>query len=149
MKFLSLKKIKNVFFLKLSNLPMPGHAWRPFFVRLGGIQVVDYKKTFFGENIGWDTVNPELIIVESGVRITAGCTILTHFIDPKTGDYRDGTVLLKKGAFVGTKSIITKPVTIGRYAVIGAGSVVTKDIPDGEVWAGNPARCIGKSKIWD
>lgn len=37
-----------------------------------------------------------------------------------------------------------KPVTIGEDAIVGAGSVVTKDIPAGEVWAGNPARFIRK-----
>ena len=37
-------------------------------------------------------------------------------------------------------------VSIGNNVVIGAGSVVTKDIPDGEVWAGNPARFIQSTK---
>lgn len=148
MKYLSFRKLKNVFFLKMSNLPMPGHVWRPFFVRLGGIKIRDYKRTFIGENIGWDTVNPELIVVERNVRITAGTSILTHFIDPETGGYRNGQVVIKEGAFIGTKSIITKPIIIGKGAVIGAGSVVTKDIPDNEVWAGNPARFIKKSNFW-
>ena len=48
-----------------------------------------------------------------------------------------------EGAFVGAHSIILKGVTIGRHSVIGAGSVVTKDVPDGEIWAGNPAKKIG------
>ena len=39
---------------------------------------------------------------------------------------------------------IEKPVTIGENAVVGAGSVVTKDIPDGEIWAGTPAKFIKK-----
>ena len=38
--------------------------------------------------------------------------------------------------------MILKGVTIGARAVIGAGSVVTKDVPDGEIWAGNPAKRI-------
>ncbi|WP_443029399.1 acyltransferase [Sporofaciens musculi] len=37
-----------------------------------------------------------------------------------------------------------KGVTIGRHSVIGAGSVVTKDVPDKEIWGGNPARYIKK-----
>lgn len=51
-------------------------------------------------------------------------------------------VLIKEGAFIGACSIILKGVTVGKHSIVGAGSVVTKDIPDGEVWAGNPARCV-------
>lgn len=46
------------------------------------------------------------------------------------------------GAFIGGNSIILKGVKIGKNSVVGAGSVVTRDIPDGEIWAGNPARKI-------
>jgi acetyltransferase-like isoleucine patch superfamily enzyme len=41
-------------------------------------------------------------------------------------------------------TMICKPVTIGEGAIVGAMSVVTKDIPTNEVWAGNPARFIKK-----
>lgn len=51
---------------------------------------------------------------------------------------------IRKGAFVGTKTIICNAVTIGEGAIVGAGSIVTKNIPDNEVWAGNPARFIKK-----
>lgn len=70
--------------------------------------------------------------------------ILTHFINPLTGRYTSGEVHIKQNAFIGANVIITKPVTIGEDAVVGAGSIVTKDIPDGEVWAGNPAKFIRK-----
>ena len=49
-----------------------------------------------------------------------------------------------KGAFIGADVIIMKGVTIGEKSVIGAGSVVTKSVPPGEVWAGNPARFVYK-----
>lgn len=53
---------------------------------------------------------------------------------------------IKKGAQIGVNSSILPFVTIGEYAVIGAGSVVTKDIPPYSVAYGNPARVRGKIK---
>ena len=50
--------------------------------------------------------------------------------------------LVKKGAKIGANSTILPGVTIGENAMIGAGSVVTKSVPDGEVWVGNPAHDI-------
>lgn len=59
-------------------------------------------------------------------------------------DIETKPILIKKSAFIGAESIILKGVTVGEKAVIGAGSVVTCDIPEGELWAGNPARFIRK-----
>ena len=53
-------------------------------------------------------------------------------------------VIIKDGAFIGAHCIILKGVTIGEESIVGAGSVVTKDIPNGEIWAGNPAKYIRK-----
>ena len=49
--------------------------------------------------------------------------------------------------FIGVDTVICKPVTIGDGAVIGAGSVVTKNIPPYELWAGVPARFIKKLNL--
>ena len=53
-------------------------------------------------------------------------------------------IVIKDGAFIGAHSVILKGVTIGEKSIVGAGSVVTNDIPDGEIWAGNPAKFIKK-----
>lgn len=53
-------------------------------------------------------------------------------------------IRVKEGAWIGGHVIVLKGVTIGRNSVVGAGSVVTKDIPDNELWAGNPAKFIRK-----
>ena len=51
-------------------------------------------------------------------------------------------IVIKDYAWIGSKSVILPGVTIGENAVVGAGSVVTKDVPDNVVVAGNPARII-------
>lgn len=56
-------------------------------------------------------------------------------------------VTIKDYAFVGADAIVMKGVTIGEKARIGAGSVVTKNVPDGEIWAGNPAKKIGEIEL--
>lgn len=47
---------------------------------------------------------------------------------------------IKQGAWIGSGAIVLGGVTIGKHAVVGAGSVVTKDVKDGAIVAGNPAR---------
>jgi acetyltransferase-like isoleucine patch superfamily enzyme len=55
-------------------------------------------------------------------------------------DWRLETTLIKKGASIGSGSTILAGVTVGENAIVGAGSVVTKDIPSDTIVAGNPAR---------
>jgi len=55
-------------------------------------------------------------------------------------------VIIGKDGFIGSNSIILPGVTIGEGAVIGANSVVTKDVPPEVIVAGNPARFIRKLK---
>ena len=96
------------------------------------------------------------IIIGNYVNIGAGCVIVdSNFHSLNWRDRLDGTdiskkknapVVIKDLAFIGTHSIILKGVTIGEKSIIGAGSVVTHNIPDGEIWAGNPAKFIKKIK---
>ncbi|MBF0493902.1 MAG: N-acetyltransferase [Candidatus Omnitrophica bacterium] len=60
-------------------------------------------------------------------------------------DWKVVKTLVKKGASIGTSTTILCGITIGRNALVGAGSVVTKDVPDNTVVAGNPARVLRKT----
>ena len=59
-------------------------------------------------------------------------------------DWAVATTLVKKGASIGSGSTILANVTIGEDAIIGAGSVVTKDVPPNTIVAGNPAKILRK-----
>lgn len=63
-------------------------------------------------------------------------------ISQKDDDIKCKDVIIKDGVFIGAHSIILKGVTIGENSIIGAGSVVSKDIPDNEIWGGNPVQFI-------
>ena len=89
------------------------------------------------------------IIIGDRCTVTYGCVILSHDrskkrIYPKDRDRGKGFVRLGNDVFVGVNSVILCDVTIGDYSIVGAGSVVTKDVPPGVVVAGNPARVIRK-----
>ena len=51
-------------------------------------------------------------------------------------------VILEKNVWIGDSAIVCKGVTIGENSIIGAGSVVTKDVPKNSVYAGNPAKLV-------
>lgn len=107
------------------------------------------------------TLNPNNFI-DDGCRIHAGCfleettlgkrvflgpnVVFTDDPHPKSPPFRTcmkGAVL-EEGVAVGGNVTILPHVRIGKHALIGAGSVVTKDIPSFEVWVGSPARFLKK-----
>ena len=57
---------------------------------------------------------------------------------------RSSPIIIEDDVFIGANSIILKGVSIGQGSIVGAGSVVTKNIPPMEIWAGNPAKFIRK-----
>ncbi len=72
--------------------------------------------------------------------------VFTNVINPRSAVNRRGQyskTLVKKGASIGANATIVCGNNIGRYAFIGAGSVVTKEVPDYALLVGNPARHIG------
>lgn len=94
---------------------------------------------------------PYLIEIGDHVQITNGTKIFTHgggwvFRDifPKL-DYF-GKVIIKNNVYIGNNSLIMPGITIGSDVIIGAGSVVTRSIPDGKIVAGNPAKIVGDTK---
>lgn len=85
-----------------------------------------------------DKTNPKGINIDNFTMITAGVCILTHdFVNQVHKD-----TFVGKNCFIGMNSIIMPGVKIEDNVVVGAGSVVTKDLPSNTICAGNPARII-------
>jgi acetyltransferase-like isoleucine patch superfamily enzyme len=90
------------------------------------------------------------ITIEDDVLIGAGVHIYVsnhRFDDAEIpiidqGHYQPAAVLLKRGCWIGANAVILPGVTIGQNAIVGAGSVVTRSVPDKVVAAGCPARII-------
>jgi acetyltransferase-like isoleucine patch superfamily enzyme len=79
-----------------------------------------------------------MFINDSYPRATANGQLQTE------ADWKVERTVIKKGASIGTGSTILSNITIGENAIIGAGSVVTKDVPANTIVAGNPARVFRK-----
>lgn len=132
---------------RFSANPIGGQSFTSFYVIKSG-----YLK--IADNVGISNSSITSfcsITIEENVFIGGDCKIYDtdfHSIDyaiRSSGNdisFKSLPVVIKKGAFVGSGSIILKGVTVGENSVIGAGSVVTKSIPSNEIWGGNPAKFI-------
>ena len=98
------------------------------------------------------------VTIKAGVRLWDGVTIednvfiganvsFTNDIYPRSKQHDKEFFLTKvcKGASIGANAVILPGITIGEKAIVGAGAVVTKDIPADEIWVGNPAAFLRKT----
>lgn len=120
---------------------------------LSSLTTTENGEIHIGNNVQMSFVNifsAQSILIEDNAMLGSGVKIWDTdfhsiiYADRVSNDVsvKSLPVVICKGAFVGANSIILKGVTIGEYAVIGAGSVVTKDVPSNQIWAENPARLI-------
>ncbi len=111
------------------------------------------KNAFVGKNckISSHTFICEGVTIEDGVLIGHNVTFINDTYPRATTstgklqtetDWHVEPILVRKGASVGSGSTILSNVTIGESAIVGAGSVVTKDVPPNTIVAGNPARIL-------
>lgn len=122
---------------------------RPWLWKLVGVNASGHFNV--GYDVYFDVGNSHLITIEDGVWITSRCIILCHkrvLKDYIFGDdinccpMQEKPVVLKRGCHIGMGSIIMPGVTIGEGAIIGAGSVVTRDIPPYTCAVGIPAKVV-------
>jgi UDP-2-acetamido-3-amino-2,3-dideoxy-glucuronate N-acetyltransferase len=111
------------------------------------------KKATVGRNckISSHTFICEGVTIEDGVFIGHSVTFINDSYPRATAedgglqteqDWKVEPTLVKKGASIGSGSTILSKVVIGEKAIVGAGSVVTRNVPDNAIVAGNPARVL-------
>ena len=103
-----------------------------------------------------DVIIGDRVTIKCGVQIWDGIIIkddvfigpnvtFTNDLVPRSKKYPKNfeKTIIKKGASIGANATIIAGNNVGEYSLIGAGAVVTRDVGNNEVWAGNPAKKIG------
>lgn len=129
--------------------PLNPRKLRPIFMRKMGCHVG--RGCFIGDHVRIDQGYANLITLEDNVSVASGTRLLCHQRDFK--DYYVGSdymqlgyivkpIVLKRGCLIGMESFVMPGVTVGEGAIVGAGSLVTKDIPAWTIASGRPAKVV-------
>lgn len=109
---------------------------RAYYRRVWGMDIA--KTVRFSMSVKFDRTNPRGVHVGEYTYISFDVAILSH--DFTRGIYLD--TYIGENCFIGARSIIMPGIRIGDGVIVGAGSVVTRDLPDRCIVAGNPAKVI-------
>lgn len=129
--------------------PIAPRMLRPKILKWMGCHVG--KHVFLGDHVRIDTGHAEFIHIGDYSHLTGGCRLLCHQRDLKNyrvGDnaaslpYKLGEIRIGKGVMIGMETLIMPGVNIGDGAIVGAYSLVTKDIPAWTIATGRPAKVV-------
>lgn len=124
------------------------------------IEVRDTAVLLIGDNVGMSDVTitcHEKITIGNNVLLGVGTHIRdtdNHSLNPK--DWINGSdwinkktapIIINDNVFIGAYTFVLKGVTIGENSIIGACSIVTRSVPNNEIWAGNPAKFLRKTDL--
>ncbi len=136
------------FFYLISGVKMPFsstiHMWANFF---NPANITIGHDTIIGDHCFLDGRAP--LKIGNHVGIASQVLIYNDEHDINSPDYANsfGPVTIGDYVFIGPRAIILPNITIGKGAVVAAGAVVTKNIPEYEIWGGVPAKKISDRKI--
>lgn len=138
-----LRKIRNTIYMLLAY-SCPNNKMRQWMHRRRGVHIG--KNVYLGMFCFLDNLHPEYIYIEDNASVNAGTMILTHFNPMKRYapifQAQMAPVLIKEGAIVAVRSTIMPGVCIGKNAVVSAGTIVDKDVPDCTLVKGNPMKVV-------
>jgi acetyltransferase-like isoleucine patch superfamily enzyme len=135
--------------LQVIALWAPGaYSLRPALHRLRGVAIG--RGVFLAVGVILETDRPWQVAIGDRASFGVRVTVIAHFAD-QTGAGEDDphrvTVRIEDDVFVGPGSILLPNVTIGRGAVVAAGSVVTRSVPPLTLVRGNPAEPVARSRV--
>lgn len=144
---------------------VPSHLFRLLIYKLAGVTIGKGSRIHMGArffypgnvHIGKDSIigdhvfldGRDKLMIGSHVDIASSVMILNSQHDINSEDFRaqDAPVEIADYVFIGPRAIILPGVKIGKGAVVAAGAVVTKDVPEFQIVGGVPAQVIGERKI--
>ena len=140
-KAYGLKRFVNKILQAIAKSSLLSGYIRSRLQKLRGVNFDDVSTVFLGEDVIIDGICPENVTIKNGCLIGAGTKIVTHFYDnnnlSENKDYHfrfyQGKVLIEEDVFIGFNCVIAKPVTIGKNSVLGANTVITKDVPPNSI----------------
>lgn len=106
-------------------------------VEIGSNTCID-RGTINDTVIGEGSKIDNLVHIAHNVKVGKNCVIIAHAMI-------GGSTVIDDGAWISPSAVIRDGIRIGKNSLIGMGSVVTKNVPNNEVWMGNPAKCFKKN----
>lgn len=110
--------------------------------------------TIYGSSYLMFSAEPYLVTLGNNVYISIGARFVCHdgSVLPFRKDIPDlelaGEIIVGDNVFIGMGALLLADVSIGSNSIVGANAVVTKNVPDGTIVAGNPARIIGNTSAF-
>ena len=122
-----------------------GSSVRPRLHRWRGASIG--RNAWFGLYVYVDELHPEALSIGDNCTIGIRTSIITHFYWGPRQPVSNGKVVIENDVFIGPHCVILPNVTIGKGAVIQAGSVVTRSVPPGAFWGPPPSGPLGTATV--
>lgn len=138
-----LRKIKNIILTKWAySCPLNGP--RVKWNRKRGVTIGEH--VYIGQHCILDNAYPEYIYIEDNVSLAGGNIVTAHSNPFKhfenVVESGVSSIIIKEGAWIGSGAMILRGVTVGKCAIVAAGTIVDKDVPDYSMAKGNPMKIV-------